>query len=550
MAGCGSSSSSTGTSVDPASAVPASAPLYAGAVVRPEGALKDAAQRAGRTLTHQTDPYLRLLGVLETPGSRSLDFKRDVAPWLGPQAGVFLANAEESQLTALLSLLQAAFSSSSSPPAFPFAARGVEGALVLDTSDTSKARAFLQVQASRAGASATSYRGIAYRASPGGVAFGLVKRLVVVGSERGLRAVIDTTSGGPSLADAAGYAKLAAATPSGTLAHFFVNPAALAIRGSGGGLGSAVSALAGGRLLNISLIPSSGSIGFDADALAGESSARASGAFTVGGGASKALGELPGESWFAVGLGNVAATLAPDVQALAGLTSLAGSSTSAGAPSQGATLSLPGLLGGMLAPLRALGASDAQAKHDFASWMGAAGLFAAGSGLLELKGGVAIDSKDPALSRAAVAKLGERLKRDGASIQRTSVPGTEAAVAAHVTGLPVVLDIAAGKATNGQSKFVIGIGEASVDAALNPSSPLSASSAYGAASAALGGIQPSISVDFPTLVSLLEGIGLNEDPTIAPVLPYLRSLTTLSGGGKSLGGGIERFRLVLGLQGG
>ena len=34
------------------------------------------------------------------------------------------------------------------------------------------------------------------------------------------------------------------------------------------------------------------------------------------------------------------------------------------------------------------------------------------------------------------------------------------------------------------------------------------------------------------------------------MLPYLRSLgDALAGGGKSLGGGIERFRLVLGLQG-
>ena len=49
-------------------------------------------------------------------------------------------------------------------------------------------------------------------------------------------------------------------------------------------------------------------------------------------------------------------------------------------------------------------------------------------------------------------------------------------------------------------------------------------------------------VDFPTLLSLLEGVGLTEDPTIAPFVPYLRSLTTLAGGGTTLGGGVERFR--------
>jgi hypothetical protein len=47
---------------------------------------------------------------------------------------------------------------------------------------------------------------------------------------------------------------------------------------------------------------------------------------------------------------------------------------------------------------------------------------------------------------------------------------------------------------------------------------------------------------------LLEGVGLSEDASISKVVPYLRSLTTLAGGGHSLGGGIERFRLVLGLQ--
>jgi hypothetical protein len=31
-------------------------------------------------------------------------------------------------------------------------------------------------------------------------------------------------------------------------------------------------------------------------------------------------------------------------------------------------------------------------------------------------------------------------------------------------------------------------------------------------------------------------------------VPYLRSLTTLAGGGHSLGNEVERFKLVLGLQ--
>jgi len=91
IAGCGSSHA-TGTSADPASAVPASTPLYAGATVRPEGALKAAASTAGRTLTHEADPYLGLVAVLQTPGSAPLNFDRDVAGWLGPRAGIFVSS--------------------------------------------------------------------------------------------------------------------------------------------------------------------------------------------------------------------------------------------------------------------------------------------------------------------------------------------------------------------------------------------------------------------------------------------------------------------------
>jgi hypothetical protein len=554
-AACGSSHSS-GTTIDPASAVPATAPLYASATVRPDGALQSAARAAGRALTQQADPYLRLLGALQTPGSPALHFKRDVAPWLGPRAGVFLGStggASEADVSRLLSLLQQGLlGESSATGGFPFAAHGVDGAFMLDSSDATKARSFIATQARRAGAHAAAYRGISYQATAGGIAFGIVDRLVVIGSESALHGVIDTTAGGPSLARATAYSTLLGSTPSGTLAHVYANAGALGRAGKAPaqGLTSVVSLLAGGRPVNVSLVPSGNSIAVDADALAAGTTPASGGLLSSSSEASRAMGELPGESWLAVGLGDVGSTLGSDVQALQGLASLGGSPTGP-SPEAQSSLNVNGLIEGLLAPVRALGADTPAAKRDFASWMGSVGLFAAGTGLLELKGGVVIDSKNAALSRAAVGKLAVQLRKGGGSVQRASIPGTEAAVAARLRGLPVVLDIASGRSASGQSKFVIGIGEASVEAALNPSSKLSGAASYGATAAALGaGFQPSISVDFPTLLGLLEGIGLNEDPTISPFVPYLRSLTTLAGGGRSLGGGIERFRLVLGLQGG
>jgi hypothetical protein len=553
--GCGGSSPS-GTSIDPADAVPASAPLYAGAVVRPEGSLQIAARTAGRTLTHQADPYLRLLAALQTPGSSSADFKRDVAPWLGPRAGVFLdatGSSEEQAIGKLLSLLeQGLLGSSSATASFPFAAHSVEGAILLDTRDTAKARSFLQGLAGRAGAHTASYRGISYQATASGIAFGIVARLAVIGTEPGLHAVIDTTSGGPALARAPGYAKLLAAAPADALAHVYANASAF-----GGGAGvrpqgtaSAFSLLAGGGELNVSLVPANASIALDADSLRTSTSTPTRGLFASSSEAAAAMGELPGESWLAVGLGHVGSTLGADVDALQGVFSL-GSQLTSSSPEGQSGLSVKGLLEGVLAPLRALSSNSAETKRDFSSWMGSAGLFASGTGLLELKGGVVIDSDNASLSRAAVAKLGAKLRQGGGSVQSISIPGTDAALAARLTGLPVVLDIAAGTDSAGHSKFIIGIGEASVQAALDPSSPLSGTAPFSAASTALGrGAQPSVIVDFPTLLGLLEGIGLSEDPSISPFVPYLRSLSTLSGGSQSLGGDIQRFRLVLGLQGG
>jgi len=555
LAGCGSSHSS-GTVADPASAVPAAAPLYAGATVRPGEPLKKNALAAGRALTHQADPYLNLLGALGTPGSGTLTYKADVAPWLGEHAGVFLSaldSATESRVSQLLSLLgKGRLGGSPSAGSFPFGTHGVQGAIVLDTSDVAKARPFLDAQAKRAGSHAGANRGVSYQASAAGVAFGVVDRFAVIGSESGFRSVVDTTQEGPSLEHAAAYAKLLASAPSGALAHLYARAGSLASAARGSrsqGLLGLLSPLTGSCPVNLSLIPSTSSFALDADSLPSSAPSAGGGLISAAADGARAFGELPGDSWLGVGLGKVGAALPADAQGLQALASVAGSLAGSSAEAQGsASISVNGLLKGFLLPLTAL-ASSPEAAHDFRLWADSAGLFASGSGLLELKGGIVIASKSPTLSRAAVAQLASALRKSGASVQATSIPGTDAAVTAKVAGVPAVLYIANGRAASGQTKFVIGLGEPSVTEALSPSSELSGAASTASAASTLGeGIQPSIAVDFPTLLTLLEGVGLTEDPTISALLPYLRSLTTLAGGGKPLGGGIERFRVVLGLQ--
>jgi hypothetical protein len=162
---------------------------------------------------------------------------------------------------------------------------------------------------------------------------------------------------------------------------------------------------------------------------------------------------------------------------------------------------------------------------------------------------VVIESRNAAHSRAAVDKLATALAHAGDSSQHVVIPGAEAAIAAHVTGLPLTLDVAAGTSSGGGPVFVIGLGEASVAAALSPSSSLADSATRSTAAASLGeGIEPSVIFQAPTLLALLEGVGLSEDPTLTKVIPYLRAVTTVTGGGHRLGNEVERFRLVIGLR--
>ncbi len=571
LCGCGSGGS-TGTGADPAGATPATAPVYVGAVVRPDGSLKTEALAAGQKLTNQKDPYSRLLGVLQTPGSPTLDFGRDVAPWLGPDAGLFFSSLGSSE--ALENLLEQGLTGGGSAGAeWPFGTGGAQGAIVLDTSNLDKAKTFVANAAAHASAHASSYRGVAYQATSGADAFAIVDRFVVLGTESGVRDVIETTQGSASLKSDAGYAHLQAVAPAAALAHVYANPATLPTphtsagegKGTSGtspaqGLPELLSVLGGTtRPLNVSLVPSKSSLSLDADVgppAAGATGAQTGGLVAAAAAGNRALGELPGESWLAAGLGNVGGATGGGLEGLHGLLSLA-STLGGAAAGQGAlsssssqvTLSVSGLIDGLLTPLNALSANTAQARHDFLSWMGEAGVFASGTSVLELKGAVVIDSKNPAASHAAVDKLASALRASGGEVTPATIPGTDAAVEAKLTGLPVTLVIADGRGANGQTKFVMGLGVASIGDALSPSSTMSGASPYSAAQSALGeGIQPSITVDFATLLSLLEGVGLSEDPTVSKFVPYLRASTTLAGGGKSLGGGIERLRLVLGLQ--
>ncbi len=573
LGGCGSSPS--GTSESPATVTPASAPLYIDAVVKPEGSLKTDATTAAHTLTGRQHPFEGLLKLLAGPTGKTPNYAQEVEPWLGTHAGAFLSAVALEHAEGLLSsetlkkLLSEGFSGLEAALLGPnglqaaLGTSSAQGALVLDTTDVAKAKSFLEGQAHSAGARTTSYRGVTYQVSPGGVAEGIVHKFAVIGSEAGIKSVIETAAGSPSLAQASAYSKLTSTAEHGSLANAYLSSEALAstLKSGGGGNGSGGSGggstgsvesilpLLDGLLGNpgqtyLSVIPSANTVALNLDTLppttgGSSSSGSASSSTESGSGHSEVLGEsgaqvlrgLPGSSWLAVGIGDLDGALGRGTQGLGAVASLS------------SALNIGGIdFGTLLAPLSS---HSLNLQRDLFSWAGATGLYVSGSSVLELRAALVITSKNQASSRAAVGKLAQAYREAGGQTSPTSVPGTETAVTVKLPSFPLQLTLAAG-----QGKFVAGLGSASIEEALHPQSTLGSAPAYSTATSTLGGgIQPSALIEVHTLSGLLESLGLNQAPGFSSFASAIAPLGTITaGGGQSLSDGVKRARVVIGLQ--
>ena len=543
LAGCGSSGSG---SADPASLVPASAPLYASVAIKPSGGSSGAATVAAKKLTHLAEPYGSLAQALLASAGGKPSFKSEISSWAGERAGVFVTSLNTSNAptsSSLQSLLQGGLSSlPSALGADTFGPHGAQGAILLQTSDVGGARSFLQKRASEQHAQATNYKGVSLEVSSTGVAEGIVKNFAVLGSEAGVHAVIDTSLGAPAITTASGYSK----PPAGTIASLYAKPEALigAVgKSSKGGAGAQAGATGGSGLTSqgVSLLgqlfAGAQTVSLTATAAAksislqGEIHSARGATPLFGAEGAQALSELPGTSWLAAGVGDTGANLPRAFALLQGVASFGASTvfSSFGGPS-------------IEKQFKALDSPKAKLQQDFGSWAGAGGMFVSGSGLFNLQAGLVIASKDPAASRAAVSKLGALMQSGGATVANASIPGTDAAVSVKLQGFPAVIFIA-----DGAGKFVLGLGQQSVEGAISPSATLSTSPSYSTATATLGGgIEPSLIVEFPTLLGFLEGIGLAQSPGVSGLVPYLKSLGTLTAGATSQGG-VQRFKAVLGL---
>lgn len=516
LAACGSDSSGGG-GPDPASAVPAKAPIYLEATVRPEGDLKDNTLDVAGKLLNTENPEAELKKLVQTAGSESdtadLNYDEDLKPWLGQRIGLFFTELKQSD---------------------------AQGSLVLQVTDKEKAQATLDREIrepSTSGGPApkvteSQYNGATLAVSDKDTAQAIVDDFAIVGTEGGVKAAIDALkSDGGALADVEQYKKATEALgdEDETIGSLYVDVKTTIDQAVASGELEKDQATAVRQVFS-----ASGLTNVAAGLSVQENALRVDIASPVNkkqpdlGNPSEAVAQLPGDSWLALGVGDVQKVAEYQIDQLSTVTSLAG---------QGDVNTLIEQLNRQL---------KINIREDLLSWMGEGAIFVRGTNLADIGGALVVQSKDPAKTKEAIPTI-QRLVRlfggEGVRVRPLNASGVDAGFTVQSEQLPLPVNVALAG-----NKFIVAVTDTALQAAIKPSGTLGDNDDFKAAADALGdGIKPGLYLGFKPVIALAEGFGVQDDPDYKQAKPTLDALRALAAGGNSEDD-TNRQRLVLTLN--
>jgi uncharacterized protein DUF3352 len=498
-AGCGTSSSGSGGADDPAAVVPANAVLYAEATIHPSGKVRDDAEAVLRKILKTNNPDAKIASALQrsSKGSKDLNFKEDVEPWLGDRVGAAVTGLH--------------------------GGKNADYVIVLASTNDGKAGDAL---AKQTGTVKRSYKGVDYRYDAKERQAGAVfDHRVVIGTENGLKSAIDASKG-DSLADSTGLRDVRAKVASDRLGLFYLDVQGLlqtvAQSASKDPAVGAILQSAGGatpKTIGAALQAQADQLRIDAVSLGTPKSS------TTGGSGADVLAGLPADAWAGFGVANLGQTLDRVVQTIAG---------SGGLTSVGVNAALH----------QFQEKTGLDLRQDVLSWMGDAGLYVAGKSANDLRGALVVKSSDPAKTKKTVAAL-ERLARGSSGTHISALHGSgidDGFTIAQAHGPDVHV------AQTGD-KLVVAVGPKSVIAeAAAPAQKLGSAPDFTAVASKLGnGLRPSFFLDFPQVVNLIGGFAVN-NPQFAKAKEYLDTFGAIVAGGRYEGSGVTRARFVVGLR--
>ena len=496
--GCGSSSSGSGGDNDPAALVPASAPVYVEASLRPEGKVGDDLTAALRKILRTDDPGAKIQKAIDDAAKDDdVTYKDDIEPWLGERVGIAVTAMHGND---------------------------ADFVAVINSKDDGKAKDALKK--TKGDIVERSYKDVDYRFDrKDKTAAGVFDHSVVVGTEAGFKSAVDASKGA-SLAEGNGLRGVRSKVEEQRVGLLYLDVDGLlrSISQSAGSqpeVGAVLQSLSAAvpKTIGAALQAQPDALRIDAVSLGTPKSASsgASGADMVAG--------LPGQSWLALGFGKSGQTIEGVLDAIGNAGGLTGVGVNA-----------------LLSQFQKQTGLDL--RKDVLSWMGDAGVFVEGGSAADLGGALVIKTSDPAKTRRVVAVL-QRLAQGsgGVHVSPLRFQGVDDGFTVRPDSGPRVDVGLAG------DKFIVSVGKfAAFKEAITPSPALGTTPTFTDAASKLGGgLRPAFFLDFPQVVSLVQSfVGDNAD--FQKAKPYLDTFGAVAAGAKDEGDGVTRARFVVTLK--
>jgi hypothetical protein len=484
--GCGNDeSASSATALAPAGSV-----FYGEVTLEPEGEQKEAVERILSKFPGEGGADARLAELIEK-GLRESDapitFEEDVEPWLGAEAA-FFAGGEQLRSAAGL----------------------------IATDDEGAARDALE-QSFDGEPQTETYKDTEYLYD-GETAGAVFDGFLVVGSEAGLKAAIDTSDGGSPLADDDAYSNALEDAEDDRLGLFYLNSPALykTVRSGAAGLPL------GDSLEKFFEEPYVATVAADDDGVTfeaeiPESFTKAVPFFSPG---SDVVSGLPADSWLALGQPDLGKTLDAYVGAVAGA------------------------FGGRDALEQQLQATTGLSLQEVLSWMGDFAIFMRGGSVDELEGALVVETSDPAASGRLIEwlrSLAESQDDPSARVEPLSAPGGGEGFTIRSTDVAQPVHV-----FQRDERFVIAYGDSAARDAISPSQKLGSSPEFSSASESLDGYDISFYMAIEPILELAEAEGAGSEEDYQEAKPYLEPLGALIGGTKGGEGDLRTaFKLTV-----
>ncbi len=500
LAGCGSSSQSS----DIATLAPPGVPVFVEGDLHPEGELKsnvDAIAKQVGGIDNLGEFIVEELESKVESEGESLDFEKEVEPWLGNRGGLFfeeLEAGEEGNFTGL--------------------------GLMVESTDTGATQELIDSQTEGGSYRAATYKGVDYEV--GGKedsAVGIVGDLLAYAEDEAVFKEMVDASQGEALADEDAFTKAISAASDGSLADVYADVGKL-IQQSGKKVDPTVRQILQNAGIDPSEATAVASIVPGSEEITVDLSSDLAGQEAPSGDASALLGELPGEAFAGVAFSGFGKQLEQALDKL---------------DAEG----IPGTV-----PPHQLKKGLKQLGIDLESVVGSlqdGGIFAVGDSESSLGGALVLTTKGSGATKA-IANVGLLLRQVHVA-GVTALGGKYSGFSIHSEELGNKPLVVAAK----EGRLAIGYGVAPTIAGLTSGSgagkTLSDDPAYGDAVASLGDTPIGGFADGPAALSLADALVPNSNEGFEKAKKYLQHIRFLALGSASQGE-LATAKLIVGLR--